>query len=107
MQTTTIKPEDRFDSIKIVGEPVNTCNTVSVDTPHVKVQRTTKTNRINKYYKEVGAFDWRLFGAVMVVEYPDGIREIVDGGHRLWFVKNYLPEIQEVPAIIIPCPSRE
>lgn len=102
-----IKPEERFNSIKIVGEPVNTCHTVSVDTPHVKVQRTTRKNRFQKYYKEVGAFDWRLFGAVIVAEYPDGIRELVDGGHKTGFVKDNLPEVDQVPAIIIPCPSRE
>lgn len=91
----------------IIGEPVETCHTVSIDTPQVKVQRTTRKNRFTKYVKEVGAFDWRLFGAKMVAQYPDGTQEVVDGGHSMAYVKDNLPWVKQVPAIIISCTNRE
>lgn len=89
------------DTIMVSGRPTQKIQPVSVDTPNVRAQRKIYTTKAESYLQEVGEFDWNLFGAILVVEYPDGTQEIVDGGHRTWLVKQYLPEVQSVPAIIL------
>lgn len=86
----------------IKGTPVNTLEKVGIDTPSVRVQRRIYTSNATRYLKEIGEFDWGLFGAVTVAEYPNKHREIVDGGHRIWMVKEHLPGVEEVPAVVIP-----
>lgn len=88
--------------VKVYGTPVKGAITVPVDLPAVACQRKVYKQRARNYIKSVGEFDWNLFGVISVVEYPDGNREIVDGGHRVFLVKEYLPHISEVPAVVLP-----
>ena len=87
--------------IKVVGTPVQTAEQISINTPSVAVQRKLYKNTALKYLKEVGCFDWHLFGVITVVEYPDGRREIVDGGHRNFLAKHCFPDIETVPGVVL------
>ncbi len=93
--------------IKVEGTPIQSAENVSVDTPNVQAQRKIYTTKADSYIREVGVFDWNLFGAISCVRYPDGKLEVVDGGHRLYLVKKYLPDVTEVPAIILNGNSKE
>ena len=88
--------------VKVKGQPVTGAQLVSIDTPPVKAQRPVRHKNVDNYIREVGEFDWNLFGVVLNVEYPNGVQENVDGGHRLDMVKRYLPAVKQVPAIILP-----
>ena len=93
--------------ITIKGQPVQGATMVSVDTLPVKAQRPVRPTNVDNYIKEVGEFDWNLFGVVLNVQYPNGQQRNVDGGHRLDMVKIYLPDVTEVPAIILPIEDEE
>ena len=93
--------------IKVEGTPIQSAVMVSIDTPCVQAQRKVYTNKADSYIREVGVFDWNLFGAISCVKYPDGKLEVVDGGHRLYLVKKYLPDVKQVPAIILNGSSKQ
>jgi len=80
---------------------------VSIDTPNVQAQRKVYTNKADGYITEVGEFDWNLFGVIFCVKYPNGKLEVVDGGHRLYMVKKYLPDVTEVPAVVLNVDTQE
>lgn len=90
-----------YHSVKIEGSPVGQLHNVSVDTPPVKAQRKLYTNRSDNYLKEVGAFDWNLFGIPIVAEYPCGKQRILDGGHRVDLLKKVMPERKQVTVSIV------
>ena len=95
------------NEIKVKGTPVQSAENVSIDTPNVQAQRKIYEKKADSYITEVGEFDWNLFGVVICVRYPDGKVEVVDGGHRIYLVKKYLPDVTEVPAIILDVASPE
>ena len=74
---------------------------VSVDTPMNITQRNLHRRDIYKWIEKHKGVDWNLFGYVTVVQYPDGVREMINGQHRTDLVKMILPEQTEVPAHII------
>lgn len=92
---------------KVIGEPVNKIEVVSVDINQVGVQRFAKPGKVKSYVKKVGGFDWRLFGVITVARYPDGKLELVDGGHRLKMLREYLPTVEYAPAIILDVQNEE
>jgi hypothetical protein len=90
-----------YSSIKIEGVQTEHLHNVSVDTPHVTAQRKVYTNKADSYIKEVGSFDWSLFGIPLVVKYPNGRLEVADGGHRLWLLRQIMPEVKQVRVSIV------
>jgi len=94
-----------MENVKIVGSPLSTLDKVSVDLTDVKVQRKLNPKRALSYISKVGAFDWRLFGVVTVVEYPDGRQERVNGQHKSYMAKE--TGIDEVPALIYNIENEE
>jgi hypothetical protein len=87
--------------ITIVGTPVQQIEMVSVDLKGFKGQRWLRKPTADNFVKSVGQFDWNLFGVVTVAEFPDGSRQVIDGGHRIHMAKTSVPQITEVPAIIV------
>lgn len=96
-------PELYSNKVKVKGTMAEAIHYVPVDLKAIEAQRETKTSRIKKYIKEAKHFDWDLFGIITVAEIDElqGERRVVDGGHRLAMVKEYLPQVTEVPANII------
>lgn len=92
---------------KVIGKPVDKIEVVNVDINQVGVQRFAKPGKVNSYVKKVGGFDWRLFGVITVVRYPNGSLELVDGGHRIKMLREYLPDVSVAPAIILDVENKQ
>lgn len=76
-------------------------NTVSVDTPLAVSQRDLNETKWQQHLVDEGGLDWDQFGYITVTEFPNGKRVVTDGQHRLAKVKYCLPEVREVPALIV------
>lgn len=87
--------------IEVVGTPVESAEQIDINIPSVAVQRKLYQNKALNYIKEVGSFDWNLFGVVTVVEYPNGTRELVDGGHRRYLAQTCFPDLTHIPGVVL------
>lgn len=76
-------------------------NRVSVNTPLAKSQRDLNDTKWQQHLMDEGGLDWDQFGYITVTELPNGKRVVTDGQHRLAKVKYCLPEVTEVPALIV------
>lgn len=96
-----------MSEVTVKGNPISHIENVSVDIKQALVQRVMRPNSAESYLKQVGEFDWNLFGAVLVAEYPNKERELVDGGHRVYMAKKSIPNIKTVPALIAQVNNEE
>jgi hypothetical protein len=90
--------------IPVVGQPTDKIEFVNLPLDSIEAQRQTKSARISKYLKEVGSFNWNLFGIITVAKLPNQPNYLtLDGGHRLTMVQEVFGENVTVPARVIHC----
>lgn len=87
--------------IKVVGKPATKIEMVPVNMAQFEGQRRLKIGRANKFLTDMGEFDWNLFGVATVAQYPNGSREMINGGHRTFMAQQIDPTIEFVPAHIV------
>jgi hypothetical protein len=64
-------------------------------------QRAFYPEQVQKYIAEHKCLDWKLFGYVTAVRYPNGDLRIINGRHRTSVALTIDPSIKEVPAHIV------
>ena len=84
-------------SIEIFGQPgrheevsVNTC---------AYINRDTDSKRIQKYLED--GWKWSLYNSIIVAEFPDNKKLLLDGDHRRHMFKLAFPEKKKIPAYIV------
>ena len=90
-------------SIEILGHP-GRHEEVSVGT-FAHVNRDTDSKRIKKYLKQ--GWNWALYSAIIVAEFPDGKKLLLDGDHRRHMYKLTFPGEKTIPAYIVQVNNME
>lgn len=85
-----------------IGTYPATCDKVSIDTPAAAGFRDVKAKRIADNLRDVGGFDWRLFGLPLVARsLATGKLYVYDGNHRVETLKVAQPGLKVFPCAII------
>jgi hypothetical protein len=82
------------------GTP-GTAEIVPISIPNLLSNRQPKGANISKYIDRNNGFDWALFGMPTVARYPNGLMEIIDGGHRVAMLQCILPDITQYTACVV------
>ena len=85
-----------------IGSYPATCDKVSIHTPAATGFRPVKAKRIADNLRDVGGFDWRLFGLPLVARNLEtGNLTVYDGNHRVETLKVAQPGLNVFPCTII------
>jgi hypothetical protein len=79
----------------------------SVDTEMDISQRKFYPEKILEYIKKHKGLNWKTFGYVTVVRYPDGSERMINGRHRTSVAITVDPTITHVPAHIVDVANEE
>ena len=80
---------------------------VPVTTEMDKCQRKFYPEEIQKYIEKHQGLNWKAFGYVTVVKYPDGSMRMINGRHRTSLAITIDPSITHVPAHIVEVKDEE
>jgi len=83
-----------------IGTPQVSQESVSIDTPCYKNNRSSDANKLQQYIVENGGFDWRLYASPVVGRLPDGTLRVIDGEHRFNMAKIFTNR-SELPVVIV------
>ena len=81
--------------------------TIPVDTPMHIAQRPLHANDICNWAIKNDGIDWNLFGYATAVEHTDGSFSLLDGQQRCQLIMWLAPEVDEIPAHVIPADSQQ
>ena len=82
------------------GTPA-TAEIVPISIPNLLTNRKPSGAKLSKYIDRNNGFDWALFGMPIAARYPNGMMEIIDGGHRVALLQCILPDITEFTACVV------
>ena len=83
-----------------IGTPQVSQESVSIDTPCYKNNRSSDAKKLQQYIVENGGFDWRLYASPVVGRLPDGTLRVIDGEHRFNMAKIFTNR-SELPVVIV------
>ena len=91
---------------KVYGSPAP-FTLVPANTQMDKCQRKFYPEQVQQYIEKHKGLNWKTFGYVTVVRYPDGSMRMINGRHRTSVALTIDPTITEVPAHIVDVANEE
>jgi hypothetical protein len=105
-EAITLPPRLSQFAGKVYGTPAP-FTMVPANTQMDKCQRKFYPEEVQKYIEKHEGLNWKAFGYVTVVRYPDGSLRMINGRHRTSLALTIDPTITEVPAHIVDVKDEE
>jgi hypothetical protein len=106
VEAITLPPRSSQYAGKVYGSPAP-FSLVPVTIEMDKCQRKFYPEEVLKYIDKHKGLNWKAFGYVTVVRYPDGTLRMINGRHRTSLAITIDPNITEVPAHIVDVANEE